>query len=170
MRTILLQLAFITSLWFALGAQPLTAETLYKVVDEDGRVTYTDKPPEESDKAEVTEIPISSDQNIIKNPNGKTVEQRNQELNQQIEERKERDKSAIDQYQSNLTSAQKTLQNAEQALESGLIGQKGDWLGKKNGGARPSPQRLSRIESLENNVDQAKKHLQTVKKSKPQLY
>jgi len=169
MKSVLLKAALTSLLLPALSVQLLTAEPLYKVVDEEGRVTYTDKPPEESDKAEVTEIPVNPNQNLIKSPSGKSAEQPNKELNQRVAEEKDKDQLAREEYEAKLTEAQKALKDAEQALEDGQAAQKGDWLGKKFGGTRPSPQRLERIERLENDIAKAKKHLQSVKKSRPRI-
>jgi hypothetical protein len=149
------------------SSSPTLGVELYKIVDSEGRVTYTDKKPGEEQVGSVTRMDVDPEANLIKNESGLPLEERERRLNNQIEQRQAQDEEKRAAYKEQLAIAEAAVREAEKSLEAGSVVRAGDFLGKKGGGARPSPQRLERLEKLNQDLQDAKQHLRKIRKNKP---
>lgn len=169
-------LVFSALLFSAISAS-VFADT-YRLVDAEGNVTYTDKPPQNtSGKVELVTEESAQIKNISDSP--ETIAQDEPEWLKQARARREAEaaeakkeqqanKSKIrSDWRQQYTAAKQALKEAELALEIGSEPSDGDFVGNAGGGARPSSQYMHRLESLEQAVADAKRHLEKVKRSKP---
>jgi hypothetical protein len=137
------------------------AETVYKTVDSEGRVTYSSSPPKAGEGGvTAVELEVDPDRNVIpadKSPEIEQLEQTQREQREQEhrgEVREQRDRRA------RIADAEEALRAAEEALQAGRTAQPGDFLGRKDGGVRPSPQRFERLERLQQAVERARENLE----------
>lgn len=141
-------------LGFALSA---AAEKVYRHVDPEGRVTYSSEPVK--GPGEATTIEVDTERNVIGSETTPELERledqqrirRNRELQEQRQLRNE--------MQQRRAEAEERLQRAEQAWQEGQATQPGDFIGRKDGGVRPSPQRLQRLQQLEHERQAAQQAL-----------
>jgi hypothetical protein len=138
------------------------ADTVYKSVDKDGNVTYSQKPAKGHETL-TQELPINPDQNII--PSEKTHEIKSLEKTQKQRSEQEGATSAdADQSRKEkVARAQAAVEQAEADLEAGQMARPGDFIRNINGGMRPTLERLNRINALQEAVDAAKENLERVK-------
>tara|TARA_B110000879_G_scaffold5146_1_gene6712 strand:+ start:346 stop:879 length:534 start_codon:yes stop_codon:yes gene_type:complete len=160
---------------FALMAS-VNAE-VYRVVDADGKITFTDNPPENTDDL-IEKVPDTDpQQNITATPES-LIENQPEWLNEAQEKRAQatkntnRDKQIQNQqdkqdWQRSLKAARADVKAAKLMLEIGSEPTEGDFVGNAGGGARPSSDYLKRLTSLEKNLADAKRHLLKVQRSKP---
>ena len=150
---------------------------VYRVVDAEGKITYTDNPPENSHDL-VEKVPETDpQQNITPTPESLLENQPEwlkeaQEKRAQATKNKNRDKQI--QYQQNkkdwqrsLKTAKANVKKAQLMLDIGSEPTEGDFVGNAGGGARPSSDYLKRLTLLEKNLADAKRHLLQVQRSKP---
>jgi hypothetical protein len=138
------------------------ATTLYKSVDEQGNITYSDAPP--GDARDVEEIDIKEgNMNVLPS----------EDVQKQIERQKQQDKQAADRqradnqdWQQRYEEAQAELTAAEQTLESAREIQEGDTVGSAYGGARPNADWIERLERAEADVVDKQQHLHQVKRQR----
>lgn len=155
---------------------PLQAE-VYKSVDADGNVRYSDKAPNNSD-VQTSKVKTNTQQNVTdsaqdiaeRQPEWLTEAQQQraeQETAKSVstETNDENDESSSwhDEYQ----AAKAELKAAEQALKEGVVAGEGDFMGLAGGGVRPTEQFINKQAQLEQAVDDAKAKLKALKKSKP---
>ena len=151
------------------GSQLSIADPVYKVIDKDGNVTYTDTAPTQNDEGEVTTIETDSNVNIMDvTPELKERQtQRKDEFKEKQKERKQR----YEEWQQELAAAKAALKAAEEALEAGKEVKEGDFVGytTRTGGraARPTSEYVERVENLEKQVKQARENLANVRKQRP---
>ena len=161
----------------AMLAAPLTAAETYRVVDKDGNVTFTDQ-PQAADGESVEQLPdTSEDQNITPSPETlaeqhpqwlkDAQEKREAEEAEQAEQRLSEKKQRKAQWREDYKAAKDRLKEAELALEYGKEPGEGDFIGIVGGGARPLSDYLLRLEALEKEVADAKRHLKKLKRNKP---
>ena len=137
----------------AVAASAVSADTVYKSTDKQGRTTYSSQPPATSaEKGKTIEMQIDPNQNVlpVEHPQMPAYPQ-----NQSPSEN-----NAVDEQAGSVAEAQATLQAAEQALEAGKEVQPGDFIGRAGGGVGPSPQRIERLNELQGAVDRAKAALE----------
>jgi len=150
---------------------------VYRVVDAEGKITFTDNPPENSHDL-VEKVPETDpQQNITPTPESLLENQPEwlkeaQEKRAQATKNKNRDKQI--QYQQNkkdwqrsLKTAKANVKKAQLMLDIGSEPTEGDFVGNAGGGARPSSDYLKRLTLLEKNLADAKRHLLQVQRSKP---
>lgn len=156
---ILLTTAFIVSLL------PLTAlsdesssgtATVCKSVSSDGQVSYGECA--EMPSGNQQKIDIDLDRNIV--PAEKTAEILSLEDEQR--KRAEQKKTAEKPAPSALEQAKQALRDAEKAYEEGQKVQPGDFMGRADGGTRPSAQRLQRIEQLQQELEKAQQRVKAL--------
>ncbi|TNF36603.1 MAG: DUF4124 domain-containing protein [Gammaproteobacteria bacterium] len=150
-----------------LASTPLLADTIYKITDADGKVSYSDSKPENPGDAKVEAITPQPDQNIIK-PDVEMNRWLEQKRRTEEPVRKQQQKS----WQAEYDEAKAALKAAEAALAAGKEPQEGDFVGIANrfggsSGARPTEEYLERLEALETAVTEAKKHLKDVESRRP---
>lgn len=135
-----------------LAACPATAQTVYKSVDAQGRVTYSSTPPPAETGELVERVPIEP---------GPT-EQQQQEATQKAKELEATTNSALQQRQaqgdqraSTASVAEKELRKAQIALEEAQIKGDGDWQTLATGGRVLKQSYLDRVQSAEQRVREA---------------
>lgn len=168
------------SLSIAISAT-VQAET-YRIVDEQGRVTYTDKPPtndsSDTNTSSVEKLPDNTEnQNIT--PSLDTLAEDHPEWLKEVHEQRAAEAKAAreakqlelseqrKEWREQLKAARAAVKSAEIALEVGKELGEGDFVGNAGGGARPSSDYLMRLETLEKDLADAKRDLRRIKKSKP---
>ena len=173
------QYLFIALCATVLGFAPtFTLADIYRVVDENGNVTFTDQPPENS---EAENIQQRIDEAVERNTAPSLETQRANDPNWVKEVRDERQKKAEEEknarakayaeerekWEKAMEQAKRELEQAKQARKDGKEIKEGDYVGNASGGARPSEEYLQRQEKLEQDVISAKNALKALKKSRP---
>jgi hypothetical protein len=92
------------------------AQTMYKYVDKDGKVTYSDKPPRNGEKAE-TVAPVEKGANIVKLDNKGT--QATAQKFSDVKGRTDQRVAARDKLEKAVNEAEDRLTRAKKALENG---------------------------------------------------
>lgn len=137
--------------------------TLYKTVDEDGNVTFTDTPPADSD---AEQIEIRNDRNVVPSDDiRRSIEEQNQ-LRAQQETEKKRE---LERWKLRYDKAQQELKAAEQAHEDAQVLGEGDVMGSAMGGARPSEAWIERLEQSEKNLEAAQQAVRKLEAERRQL-
>jgi hypothetical protein len=137
----------------ALLAQPAAAQTLYKSVSPDGRVTYSDKPPADAVKTEKKQLDTSK-QGVV------PPTQRDKATLQQLEASRKMRESA----QERVRRYEIALHDAEVALSMGKEPQPSERLGTAGGGQRLTDEYHARQKRLEANVERARRDLDNARK------
>ena len=158
---------------------PVLAET-YRIVDENGNVTYTDQPNHAGNggnKATIEKLPEAEEHNVV--PSLKTLAESEPQWLRQAREQREASEEQERELQQAVKKSEKALwkerykaakaqlKEAELALEVGSEPGEGDFIGKVGGGARPSSDYIMRLEALEKAVADARRDLAKVKRSRP---
>lgn len=138
----------IVAVLFAAGG--LSAQTVYKSVDEKGNVIYSENPPAKSKSGKIKstqELTIDPNQNVMpaQPPLNLPPLQTGQDGNAAST--------------GDAAAARTALEEAEARLKAGSETQPGDFRGRAGGGVGPSPQRLQRLEELQRSVDEAREQL-----------
>ena len=105
------------------------AQTLYKLIDKNGKVTYSEKAPKDFD-GKVIRIDVDPKANTATLPKAPPAEQR-EAARQDAKASDERAASA----RGRLEAAKKALEDARNNPRDGDV----TWIGNKSGGTRPQP-------------------------------
>ena len=149
---------------------------IYRVVDADGKVTFTDQPPANSNDLIETVADTDPQQNITPSPESLAEKhpewlKEAQEKRAQAEKHKQRVQQSQQQsrqeWKRELNAAKANVKEAELMLEIGREPTEGDFVGNAGGGARPSSDYLKRLSFLEKNLADANRQLLKVQRSKP---
>jgi len=144
----------------AAGSFPATAQTLYKLIDKDGKVTYAESPPKYFD-GKVIRIDI--DPNANRASLGKSSGAHGQEpVRERHEETPARKGQTAQQAQEHLDGAREELAEAREHPREGEIQR----MGIVGGGTRPVPSAayLQRISELEQAVKEAEDEVRNAQK------
>lgn len=156
----------------------LNAE-VYKVIDSNGKVIYTDKPPQNIPEEQVEQLEAikKDDANIIASPetvagnDPEWIREQRKLREQQAEEAQlnqlEKKNEQIKQWKEDYIAAKVALKEAKQAQKEGVEIADGDYVGNAGGGARPSSSYLQRVAGLKADLLNAKKELKRLKRNKP---
>jgi hypothetical protein len=147
----------------ALASLPAAAQTVYKLIDRNGKVTYSEEPPKNFD-GKVIRIDIDPNANRAslgtgpKTDPGQSHEEAKGKAKAEGPSREER----LEQAKRKLDAARKALDDAKQNPGDGDI----QWLGKVGGGARPVPSEAyqQRLAQLERAVKEAQDEVQSLEK------
>lgn len=157
---------------------PSVQAEIYKVIDKDGNVKYTDKKPHSEElKDSVSVVEDTKQKNVTDSK--KTIEENQPEwLKESIQSREQREKSQtnyLDAYNYRLAEWQKEVLKARLKLKKAITNKKngvtveeGDFLGNATGGVTPSEQYLKKIANLDKNVKKAQQELIKLLSEKPQ--
>jgi len=167
----------LATLWLTVGSIAAHAE-IYRVVDKDGKVSYTDQPPKNGD---AENIQHQVEEAVQRNSAQSLETQRENDPDWVKKAREEREKQKVEQekqqddyatrrsaWKEALKQAKQNLKAAKLAQEQGKEAIEGDFIGKAGGGARPSEQYFNRQKMLAENVASAEKALKQVRKEKPE--
>jgi hypothetical protein len=130
------------------------AESVYKSVDADGNITYSSTPPAEA----VDTVPVKLDQDVSAERKQQAaklerqLEQSAKSATKDVERRRTKQASKIDQ-------SEQSVERAKQALEQARIQQTDDWQGKAGGGRRLKPSYFERVEKAQAAVEAAEDDL-----------
>jgi hypothetical protein len=144
-----------------LAALPAAAQTVYKLIDKDGKVTYSEAPPKHFD-GQVIRIDIDPNRNTatlgVDRGQPKEAGQPKPGPNAEAPSAGER----LDKAREKLDAARKALQDAKDNPGEGDI----QWLGKVGGGARPVPTEAyqQRLANLERAVKEAEDEVHGLEK------
>ena len=138
---------------------PAAAQTLYKLIDKDGKVTYSETAPKQFD-GQVIRIDINPNANTMNAPKPPAEAPR---------ERARSDGAKTKSAASNAEAALERLEAAKKALAEARDNPRDgelSWVGKVGGGARPvmSEDYLQRIARLELEVKNAEEELKRAEK------
>ena len=150
---------------------------IYRVVDADGKVTFTDQPPANSNDIIETVADTDPQQNITPSPKSlaekhpewlkEAQEKRAQAAKHKLQVQQSQLQQSRQQWKRELKAAKANVKEAELMLEIGREPTEGDFVGNAGGGARPSSDYLKRLTLLENNLADANRKLLKIKRSKP---
>jgi hypothetical protein len=105
------KMSTIAALLSAMAVFAVSAQALYKYVDKDGKVTYSDRAPKPGEKAEL--VTIDSKQNVMSDNNRPAVQTN---ANSRLAEQRAQQR---DKLQADIDAARDELARAKQALEQG---------------------------------------------------
>jgi hypothetical protein len=134
------------------------AQTLYKYVDKDGKITYSDKPPKDGEKA--TKVTVDTTANITK-LNTKDASGKEQKF-ADIKARGDARSATRDKLQASITAAEKDLEKAKKALEDGQEPRPGETrivVGKTSNAIIRTEEYYARIAMLEGDVKKAEERV-----------
>ena len=156
----------------------VSSAEIYRVIDKEGNVTYTDQAPtanSENNSAEVVETEAQT--NVV--DSAKAIEEKHPEwlkaakvkrAEESEQQRRELAKAQAQQrkiWKKDLKAAKLAVKDAALALDVGKEVGDGDFVGMASGGARPSSEYLQCITQLEQELQDAKRHLKKLKRNKP---
>ena len=150
-------------LLIALAAVGASAQTLYRYVDKDGKVTYTDVPPGKRADKDGQKVEEASSREIKVDPNVNRMDGVKPEVLQAMKDREskvaktENEKEAV--AADNAETAKGKLTAAKKALADGKDPKDDEWMTVGNGRRVPSEAFSSRIKKLEDDVKDAEKAL-----------
>lgn len=138
-----------------------TSETVYRTVDESGRVTFSDGPATDAVNIEKVEIPPGPSAQSIRETEARTEAIRKEAQRAQAE-RLKREKSR----QASLRDAQKALEDAEANLAEAKIIRNEDRQSYAGGKRGIRPEYFDRVAEAEESVALAKKRLNEVRRDR----
>jgi preprotein translocase subunit SecF len=153
---------YVSAVLLLVSFTAIAATTLYKTVDEQGNVTYSDAPP--AGAKEVQEIDIKDgDMNVLPSEDVQEQIKQQQRVDKQAEDSRRADNQD---WQQRYEKAQAELDAAEKALESAQEIQEGDTVGSAFGGARPNAEWIERLQRAESDVEHRRGELDKVKRQR----
>jgi hypothetical protein len=164
-----MRLACLLAATLVFGAANLAAQTLYKLVDKNGKVTYAEKVPPNYD-GKVTRMDIDPNANTATLPKAPAPKGEGEARGNAESLREGLDKRA--KAEERVLSARERLEEANKALEEARKNPgEGDlqWIGNVGGGARAinTPQYTERLERLEAAVRAAEQDLKRTERGAP---
>ena len=136
-------------------AQSAAAQTLYKSISPDGRVTYSDKPPADAVKTEKKQLDTTK-LGVTPPTQGEKSTLQQLESGRQVRE--------FD--QNRIRNLEIALHDAETALSIGKEPQPNERLGTAGGGQRLTDGYWARQKTLEANVELARRNLENARSGK----
>ncbi len=143
----------------AAAALPVSADVLYKLIDKNGKVTYSEEKPKNFD-GQVIRLEINTDANTFPKGDGVKPAEGAAPRRSETSAKKEpaaKPKLSVDEARDLLERAQRALQGArDNPAESDI-----QILGNKGGGVRmvPTPEYQKRLDRLEQEVKDAEEEL-----------
>lgn len=139
---------------------------VYKTIDKNGNVSYTDKAPK-NDSDKTTEIE-SSVLNTMESSHTKEVKKSG--WLKKIDKERKAEKEVYDKWYKEYALAKKDLRKAQHALKKGKDPKEEDYVGYSTAtgsGVRPSQDYLKRVQNLTSDVKKARRTLKLILKRKP---
>jgi chromosome segregation ATPase len=150
----MLKKLMITALLMVFSA-PLLAEQIYKTVNPDGSISFSDTKPRRGD---TEAIPMPKPANI------QPMDERAKEQIKSYKTNRDASEQQREELQANVKEAEKELASARQALIEGAEVGSGDRQNTKNG-SRLSQDYFDRVSKLESDVKKAEKNVKEAKKT-----
>lgn len=146
-----------------ISVNTLAGTTLYKTVDENGKISYSDQPPVNGAPAEEVVVEEDGITNILPSA----------DLQKQIDQQQRQDKQDADRkgaadkaWQQRYRSAQSELEQAQKDLASAKEIKEGDTVGSAFGGARPNANWIENLERAEAEVAEKQDALNKIKRQR----
>ncbi|NND39995.1 MAG: DUF4124 domain-containing protein [Pseudomonadales bacterium] len=146
---------------------------IYRVIDENGNISFSDKPPAGA-AAEKVEIDENAQNSSL---SSEAIEERQPDWLREAQEKRRAEEASkraaapsaaeMSAWRESLANAKQKLRDAKQAQEQGIVVSEGDFIGKAGGGVRPSQQYHEKLEKLDQDVIDAKAQLDAVRNAKP---
>ncbi len=148
------------ALWVGLMLIPfvLSAGEVFRSVDEEGNVTYTDTPPENGAKTQRVEIEEGPSQESIRH----TLE-RNEAIRKAMEEARDKRLEKEASHRERLEKAQQAVDKAEEELKQTSEMNDDDRQTLVGGQSRIRPEYFERVKQAEEALKAAKEHLKDVR-------
>jgi hypothetical protein len=158
MNPMLVRISLAAGIALLAASSSLEAQTLYKLIGKDGKVTYSEKPPKDFD-GKVIRMDIDPKANTATLPEGSRLHEQS-EASKRALARDEQLKAA----RARVDAARKALEDARANPGEGDIAR----MGKKGGGTRPVPTEdyQRRLEKLERDVKEAEDDLQKLERGR----
>jgi hypothetical protein len=151
-----------TNRFFALALMLMAVvaqgQTVYRSVDDQGRVTYSSEPPEGARASK--EIRIEPGPSEAQRQ--EALDRQRRLLEQSAEAGAEREQSRA-QRAAEIQQAEEELRAAREALEQARVKRERDWQGRAGGGHRLKESYFERVRAAEQAVDAAEKRLDHLK-------
>ncbi|NNC55695.1 MAG: DUF4124 domain-containing protein [Pseudomonadales bacterium] len=155
---------------------PLAGAEIYRVIDENGDISFTDKPPADASGASSETVEI--DENVQNTSlSSEAIEQRQPEWLREAQEKRQAEearkraaapsKAEIAAWRESLSQAEQRLREAKAAQKQGIVVSEGDFIGKAGGGVRPSQQYFEKLKKLDQDVIDAKSSLDEIRRARP---
>jgi multidrug efflux pump subunit AcrA (membrane-fusion protein) len=135
-------------------AMPLAADDIYRSVDAQGNVTFTDQPPTGNQQAEKVELPPGPSPASIRD-----TEQRIQAIDQAVSDAQRQRLSQEKQKDHRVEAARKALEAAEEKLAQAKVIKEEDRQNLAGGKRRINPEYFARVKDAKAEVDKARKAL-----------
>jgi molecular chaperone DnaK (HSP70) len=132
---------------------PISAE-IYRHVDEEGIVTYTDEPPSGTQEAEEVLLPPSPSPELIKE-----TETRSQRMLRAADEADRKRLEKKRKKQATIAQRERELEQAEKRLEEAKVIQDEDRQNLAGGKRRIHPDYFARVKAAKEEVEKARKAL-----------
>jgi len=142
----------------SITASHLVAEEIYRSVDAQGNVTYTDSPTAGDMSFEKVEVPPSPSPASIQES-----ELRHQEIRRAADQAQRKRLGEAQNENEQLTQARKALAEAEARLTEAKIIKDEDRQNLAGGRRRINPEHFDRLKAAEMEVEAARKHLREVR-------
>lgn len=158
MCSMLARISLAATVALLIASAPAHAQTLYKLVAKDGKVTYAEKPPKDFD-GKVIRMDIDPKANTATLPEGSRLQEKS-DASQRGAARDARVRAA----RARVDAARKSLEDARANPGEGDIAR----LGKKGGGTRPVPSEdyRQRLAALERELKEAEDALQQLERGR----
>ncbi len=135
-------------------AAPVGAQTIYKSVQHDGSVLYSDKPLPGAAKVERIN-PSEGTLSVIPNPDVRTQGTGRAAVDQRIAERQ----AALDRADAEIKAATTAIERAEQRLAEGEEPLPGERTGNATGGTRLNDLYVGRVAAIQQQLEAARARL-----------
>ena len=132
--------------WFSMAA----AETIYKSVDAEGRVTYSSEPPAKAVDTQTVTLPKAPSET-----DQEAAIEREKELQKAADEVTSERAAETSKRRQAASSAERALEHEQRRLEEAKVMHDSDWQGKAGGGRRLKESYFERVEKAEERVRQA---------------
>ena len=135
-------------------AAPAVAQAIYKSVQPDGRVVYSDRPAPGASKVERID-PAQATLSIIPNPRAREEKRDSAEVDQRLLERQ----IALDRADAEVKAATLAIERAQARLDAGLEPLPGERTGNAGGASRLNDVYQGRLAALQQQLDAAQQRL-----------
>ena len=158
MKTMIVRIAFAAALASLAASPGVDAQTLYKLIGKDGKVTYSEKAPKDFD-GKVIRMDIDPKANTATLPEGSRLQEKS-EASQRSAARDEQLRAA----RARVDASRKALEDARNNPGEGDIAR----MGIKGGGTRPVPTEdyQQRLAKLERDLKEAEDELQKLERGR----
>ena len=158
MKTLTVPIAFTAALASLAASPGAVAQTLYKLIGKDGKITYSEKAPKDFD-GKVIRMDIDPKANTATLPEGSRLQEQS-EASKRAVARDEQLKAA----RARVEASRKALEDARANPGEGDIAR----MGKKGGGTRPVPTEdyQQRLAKLERDLKEAEDELQKLERGR----